>query len=155
VRQGHLTEGQQERLSAALSRWFGSALAERFAACATVAAEVPFMVTVEGDGSKGTLYLEGEIDGLGDEGDGRALLIDYKTGGSAGESAEALHAKHLQQAQCYAYALLGYGFAEVEARFIRVEQPDPCDPAQPQAVAYRFAEVDRPALAEAIYAAFE
>ena len=43
----------------------------------------------------------------------------------------------------------------MEARFIRVEQPDPCDPAQPQAVVYRFAQVDRPALAEAIYAAFE
>ena len=155
VRQGALSEAQQERLTAALDRWFGSRLAERFAGCRSLAAEVPFMVVVEGDGSKGALYLEGEIDGLADEGAGRALLIDYKTGGASDEPPEALHAKHLQQAQCYGYALLDQGFAEVEAHFIRVEQSDPADPSQPQVVTYRFAEADRPALAEAIYAAFE
>lgn len=154
VRQGALSEGQEQRLDEALDRWFGSDLAQRFARFGAIAAEVPFMVLVEGDGSKGPLYLEGEIDGLADDGCGRALLIDYKTGGSSGEAPEQLLEKHRQQASCYAYALLRQGFSEVEACFIRVEQPDPAEPTQPQVVTYRFAERDRAALEEAIYAAY-
>ena len=154
VRQGVLSAGQQERLHAALDRWFASAVAQRFATCEAIAAEVPFMVVIEGDGSKGPLYLEGEIDGLADAGGGRAFLVDYKTGGSPAEQPEQLHAKHLQQASCYAYALLDQGFNEVEACFVRVEQPDPADPDQPQVVSYRFAQADKEALAASIYAAF-
>ena len=154
IRQGALSAGQQDRLSAALERWFGSALARRFAAFGAIAAEVPFMVVVEGDGSKGPLYLEGEIDGLADDGQGRALIIDYKTGGSADETPEQLFEKHRQQASCYAYALLAQGFSQVEACFIRVEREDPADPAQPQVVTYRFDAADRETLGSDIYAAY-
>ena len=111
---------------------------------------MPFSVVVgEGDGR---FYLVGEIDGLASDGE-RAFLIDYKTGGAPDEDAAALHAKHLLQAQCYAFALLGAGFASVDAAFLRVEQPDAARPGEPQVVRYRFAAADLPELEAALAAA--
>lgn len=147
-----LSEGQRERLHAALKRWFDSALAREFDEHAHIAAEVPFMVRIErADGD--ALYLEGEIDGLADDGDGRALFIDYKTGGSSDETADQLHVKHLQQAQCYAYALMREGYTAVEARFVRVEQPAEADPTQPSVVKYSFEADDMAALEREVLAA--
>ena len=58
-------------------RWLGSDEAALFAAFENRRAEVPFTVAIGG------FFLEGEIDGLDDNGDGAAFLIDYKTGGRA------------------------------------------------------------------------
>lgn len=152
IRAQGLSVNQSERLRQALDRWFGSDLAQRFGAHGTIAAEVPFMVRIEREGSA-PLYLEGEIDGLADDGGGRAFFIDYKTGGSPEESDATLHAKHLQQAQCYAYALMREGYDAVEARFVRVEQPDRERPEQPGVVEYSFDRADMAVLEAAIVAA--
>ena len=62
-----LSEEQQARLRAALVRWLGSDEAARFAAFENRRAEVPFTVAI------GNFFLEGEIDGLADNGDGCLL----------------------------------------------------------------------------------
>ncbi len=68
----------------------------------------------------------------------RALVIDYKTGGSVDETAETLQQKHALQAKVYADVLHKAGFAEVELKFVRVEIDDPAAPGQPQVVSYRL-----------------
>lgn len=134
-----LSHDQAIRLEAALDRWFASELAREAASFKSLKAEVPFMVEIAlRDEASDPLFLEGEVDLLAANGDGHALVIDYKTGGFAFETPAYLHEKHLLQAQCYAYALFREGYKSVEARFVRVEQPDPCDPAQPQVVSYCF-----------------
>lgn len=121
------------------------------------------------DRSGSSFYLEGEIDLLALSPDGlRARVVDYKTGGRADESAAALARKHVLQACCYAYALIKQGVEEVDAVFVRVEQPQPshgidapsrtagADEAheegreEPQRVCYRFERKDEPVLAAAI-----
>ena len=66
----------------------------------------------------------------------RALLIDYKTGGSPAESSEQLQEKHALQARVYADVLRRAGYTDVTLKFVRVEVPDPFAPAQPQVVVY-------------------
>ncbi len=146
IQKERLTAGQQERLRAALDRWLGSPEAARFAAHGHRGAEVPFIVAI------GDFYLEGEIDGLADNGDGAAFLIDYKTGGTADETAEALDAKHRLQASCYAYALMRAGYASVDAHFLRIEHESADDPRDPQIVAYHFDADDVPSLESLIRA---
>ena len=140
IQKERLTDGQQERLRAALARWLDSPEAARFAAHGHRGAEVPFIVAID------DFYLEGEIDGLADNGDGAAFLIDYKTGGTAAETAEALDAKHRLQASCYAYALMRAGYASVEAHFLRIEHESADDPRDPQIVPYHFEADDLPYL---------
>ena len=79
----------------------------------------------------------------------RAVVVDYKTGGRADESADDLRRKHVLQASCYAYALMRQGIGEVEAIFVRVERPREGD-GQPQCVRYRFGANDLPVLEAAI-----
>lgn len=140
-----LTRGQRARLSDACARWFASATYADACSWRLRRSEVPFFVRV------GDAFMEGEIDLLCTDGpalDGaRALVVDYKTGGSDDEPSEALQAKHLLQARCYAYALLSQGCAEVELRFARVEHERDGDV---QAVRYRFSAQDRQALAACI-----
>ena len=66
----------------------------------------------------------------------RALVIDYKTGGSSQETPEQLQDKHALQAHVYADVLHRAGYTDVALKFVRVEVPDPSLPAQPQVVAY-------------------
>ena len=95
-------------LTEALARWFESDVAARVVTFFR-RAEVPFFVRV-GRGVDAP-FMEGEIDLLADGEDGRtALVVDYKTGGSPGESPAQLHEKHRLQALCYAYALLMQGY---------------------------------------------
>ena len=130
----NLDAAQVDRLTSALERWFGCDLAREMAELPQLAAEVPFFVSV------GDVFLEGEIDLLGfDEAGKRAFVVDYKTGGSAGEGAGDLRCKHVLQAACYAYAILLQGAASVEASFVRVERGRADDASQPQCVRYRFA----------------
>ena len=89
---------------------------------------------------KEPLFLEGAIDLLAYDayGQGKALIVDYKTGGHADESQQTLQRKHLLQAQCYAYVVLSQGFENIEVVFVRVERPDTTYPNQPQCVHYEF-----------------
>lgn len=148
-----LSDGQQKRLHVALDRWLASDEAVRFAAHANLGAEVPFIVEFApeppgGDGAAAAdpFYLEGEIDGLADNGDGVAFLIDYKTGGSPEETPEALDVKHRLQASCYAYALMRAGYTSVVAHFLRIEHVSATNPRDPQIVPYHFTTEDMPAL---------
>ncbi len=152
-----LSPAHTERLLAACERWFGSDLAARASACARLRAEVPFLLRMGGEGF-GATYLEGEIDllaetdkpGVPSAPAGSALVIDYKTGGSADETAEQLREKHLLQATCYAAAVLNQGYAQVECVFVRVERAGGADGSQPQQLAYRFAAHDLAAIEDSI-----
>lgn len=135
-----LSAGQQERLRAALARWLGSDEAARFASYERRRAEVPFTVAI------GDFFLEGEIDGLADNGDGAAFLIDYKTGGRDGETPDQLDEKHRLQASCYACALMRAGYHSVDAHFLRIERPGTDNPRDPQIVPYHFEKRDLPEL---------
>lgn len=143
-----LSSGQIIRLRQALENWFASDVAACFAQHDDISAEVPFMVRIEG--SDQPFFLEGEIDALATDGEGHAFLIDYKTGGSDSESADVIHAKHLMQAQCYAYALMRNGFEGVEATFVRVEHALASSDTQSapslQTVVYAFSREDLNAL---------
>lgn len=159
----------RQRLVAALDLWFASEEARRMAQHRFVWAEVPFFVAVPGASEE--LFMEGEIDLLAFDGEDPrgqvAHVVDYKTGGHAGQSAEELHAKHLLQAQCYAFAVLARGFSRVELCFARVERPCAPDggmressvlpqdgPMEPEYVRYAFDGKDRGALAAAIVDAY-
>ena len=135
-----LSEEQQARLRAALVRWLGSDEAALFAAFENRRAEVPFTVAI------GDFFLEGEIDGLADNGDGAAFLIDYKTGGRADETPEQLDEKHRLQASCYAYALMCAGYESVDAHFLRIEHAAADNSRDPQIVPYHFEKTDLSAL---------
>ncbi|WP_251212931.1 UvrD-helicase domain-containing protein [Adlercreutzia murintestinalis] len=146
----NLSDAAATRLSHALARWFGSRVAKAFFAFEDKAAEVPFAVKVSSGAA--SFFLVGEIDGLAVEGV-CAHLIDYKTGGAGGQSADELYRKHLFQAQCYAYALLCNGYERIQATFVRVEQADPLAPEEPQTVEYAFTTSDLDALRMRICAA--
>ena len=146
IQKESLSAGQQERLYRALTRWLGSDEAVRFASYEHRRAEVPFTVALGG------FFLEGEIDGLADNGDGAAFLIDYKTGGRDDETPEQLDEKHRLQASCYAYALIRAGYESVEAHFLRIERPGTDDSRDPQIVPYHFEKTDLPALEALIIA---
>lgn len=148
-----LSDLQRIRLTEALARWFESDLAARVATFSRLRAEVPFFVRV-GSGV-GAPFMEGEIDLLADGEDGRtALVVDYKTGGSPGETPAQLHEKHRLQALCYAYALLMQGYESTEFAFVRVEQPDDTKEGQPQQVNYTFTAADLPAIEGEILARY-
>ena len=155
-----LTAAQRARLDAALERWFASDVAARVAACEDARAEVPFFLQV--GSAAAPAFLEGEVDllarvaapGVLTAPAGTALVVDYKTGGTAGESAEALHNKHLLQATCYALAVLQQGYSQVECVFVRVEQARAGNETQPQTVSYRFDAADAPAIRAAIVQAY-
>lgn len=150
VRSCGLSDGQEARLVEALHRWFGSECAQQFMGHGEIHAEMPFYVMIP-NGEK-ACYLEGEIDAIAIDESGRAHIIDYKTGGSLDEDSDQIRTKHLLQAQCYAYALLRQGFEEVEATFVRVEQPDSSCPDEPQTVRYAFGSRDLQQLEETIMA---
>ena len=132
-----LSEAQRARLEAACERWFSSAAFAEALAWPTRRAEVPFLVRAGGE------RLAGAVDLLCSEGagaQGRALVVDYKTGGADGESFESVRERHALQASCYAYALLRSGFEEVELRFVRVEREGAG--GGPEEVRYRFGACD-------------
>ena len=148
-----LSDLQRIRLTEALARWFESDLAARVVTFSRLRAEVPFFVRV-GRGVDAP-FMEGEIDLLADGEDGRtALVVDYKTGGSPGETPKQLHEKHRLQALCYAYALLMQGYESTEFAFVRVEQPDDTKEGQPQQVNYTFTAADLPTIEGEILARY-
>lgn len=135
------TPAQRERLNAALDRWRSSAIRAEALAWPQVRAEVPFFSLGAGDlAERFGEFAEGAIDLLcTDPADPtRALVIDYKTGGSSQETLEQLQDKHALQAHVYADVLHKVGYESVELKFVRVEVEDPGNAGQPQVVSYRM-----------------
>lgn len=135
------TSEQRVRIDAAIERWRGSKVRAEALRWPCVRAEVPFYSRgMEELGDRFGAYAEGAIDLLcTDPADsGYALVIDYKTGGHADETPEQLREKHALQARVYADVLHKQGYGHVTLKFVRVEQPDPTDPTQPQVVTYNL-----------------
>ena len=135
------TSEQRVRIDAAIDRWRGSKVRAEALRWPCVRAEVPFYSRgMEELGDRFGAYAEGAIDLLcTDPSDsGHALVIDYKTGGHADETPEQLREKHALQARVYADVLHKQGCGHVTLKFVRVEQPDPTDPTQPQVVTYNL-----------------
>ena len=144
-----------DALKGACAHWMASDAAAQASAFGVLAPEAPFYAALQGTQGE-PIHLEGAMDLLchdtpTQQGEPRrAFIVDYKTGGSAAETADDLLAKHDLQARCYAYVALTQGFDEVELAFVRVEQPDPARPGKPQEVRYRFTHADKQALHELI-----
>ena len=140
-----LTPEQRERFDVALDRWLKSAVRADLLAWPCVRAEVPFFsLGCEDEGiARYGAYAEGAIDALATNpaDSSRALVIDYKTGGTPDETPEQLQEKHALQARVYADVLHKAGFEAVTVKFVRVEQADPTlfvEPAEPQVVIYNL-----------------
>ena len=140
-----LTPEQRERLDVALDRWLKSAVRAELLAWPCVRAEVPFfsLGCEDEDIARYGAYAEGAIDALATNpaDPSRALVIDYKTGGTPDETPEQLQGKHALQARVYADMLHKAGFEAVTVKFVRVEQADPTifvEPAEPQVVIYNL-----------------
>ena len=140
-----LTPEQRERFDVALDRWLKSAVRAELLSWPCVRAEVPFfsLGCEDRDIARYGAYAEGAIDALAtDPADpSRALVIDYKTGGTPDETPDQLLEKHALQARVYSDVLHKAGFETVTVKFVRVEQPDPTlfvEPAEPQVVAYNL-----------------
>lgn len=140
-----LTPEQRERFDIALNRWLRSAVRAELLAWPCVRAEVPFfsLGCEDEDIARYGTYAEGAIDALATNpaDSSRALVIDYKTGGTPDETPEQLQEKHALQARVYADVLHKAGFEAVTVKFVRVEQPDPTifvEPAEPQVVTYNL-----------------
>ena len=141
----HLTSEQRERFDVALDRWLKSAVRAELLSWPCVRAEVPFfsLGCEDEDIARYGAYAEGAIDALAtDPADpSRALVIDYKTGGTPDETPDQLLEKHALQARVYADVLHKAGYQTVIVKFVRVEQPDPTlfvEPAEPQVVIYNL-----------------
>ena len=140
-----LTPEQRERFDVALDRWLKSAVRADLLAWPCVRAEVPFfsLGCEDEDIARYGAYAEGAIDALAtDPADpSRALVIDYKTGGTPDETPEELQEKHALQTRVYADVLHKAGFEAVTVKFVRVEQANPTifvEPAEPQVVTYNL-----------------
>lgn len=141
----HLTPEQRQRFDAALDRWLKSSVRAELLAWPCIRAEVPFfsLGCEDKDIARYGAYAEGAIDALAtDPADpSRALVIDYKTGGTPDETSGQLLEKHALQARVYADVLHKAGVETVTVKFVRVEQADPTlfvKPAEPQVVTYNF-----------------
>ena len=141
----HLTPEQRERFDVALDRWLRSAVRAELLAWPCVRAEVPFfsLGCEDEDIARYGAYAEGAIDALAtDPGNpSRALVIDYKTGGTPDETPDQLLEKHALQARIYADVLHKAGFETVTVKFVRVEQTAPAvlvELAEPQVVTYKL-----------------
>lgn len=140
-----LTPEQRERFDVALDRWLKSSVRAELFAWPCIRAEVPFfsLGCEDEDIARYGAYAEGAIDALAtDPADpSRALVIDYKTGGTPDETPEQLQEKHALQARVYADVLHKAGFETVTVKFVRVEQANPAifvEPAEPQVVTYNL-----------------
>ena len=141
----HLTPEQRERFDVALNRWLRSSVRAELLAWPCVRAEVPFfsLGCEDVDIARYGAYAEGAIDALATNpaDPSRALVIDYKTGGTPDETPDQLLEKHALQARVYADVLHKAGYETVTVKFVRVEQTAPAvfvDLAEPQVVAYKL-----------------
>ncbi|WP_195535633.1 UvrD-helicase domain-containing protein [Collinsella aerofaciens] len=141
----HLTPEQRERFDVALNRWLRSSVRAELLAWPCVRAEVPFfsLGCEDEDIARYGAYAEGAIDALATDpaNPSRALVIDYKTGGTPDETPDQLLEKHALQARVYSDVLHKAGFEAVTVKFVRVEQTAPAvfaELAEPQVVTYNL-----------------
>ena len=141
----HLTPEQRGRFGVALNRWLRSAVRAELLSWPCVRAEVPFfsLGCEDEDIARYGAYAEGAIDALAtDPGNpSRALVIDYKTGGTPDETPDQLLEKHALQARVYADVLHKAGYETVTVKLVRVEQTAPAvlvELAEPQVVTYNL-----------------
>ena len=141
----HLTPEQRERFDVALDRWLRSAVRAELLSWPCVRAEVPFfsLGCEDEDIARYGAYAEGAIDALAtDPGNpSRALVIDYKTGGTPDETPDQLLEKHALQARVYADVLHKAGYETVTVKLVRVEQTAPAvlvELAEPQVITYNL-----------------
>ncbi len=140
-----LTPEQRERFDVALDRWLKSSVRADLLVWPCIRAEVPFfsLGCEDEDIARYGAYAEGAIDALATNpaDSSRALVIDYKTGGTPDETPEQLVEKHALQARVYADVLHKAGFEAVTVKFVRVEQVDSIpsgESAEPQVVTYNL-----------------
>ena len=138
-----VSASQRARFDEALGLWSGSDVRAELLGWPRVLAEVPFFsLGLDDDEIRQRFggFAEGAIDALAYDpaNPSRALVIDYKTGGSPDETLEELRKKHGLQARIYLDVLHRAGFAEVTLKFVRVEVEDPQRPGQPQVITYRL-----------------
>ena len=140
-----LTPEQRERFDVALNRWLRSSVRAELLAWPCVRAEVPFfsLGCEDVDIARYGAYAEGAIDALATNpaDPSRALVIDYKTGGTPDETPDQLLEKHALQARVYADVLHKAGYDAVTVKFVRVEQTAPAvfvELAEPQVVTYNL-----------------
>ena len=136
---------QRGRFDVALNRWLRSSVRAELLAWPCVRAEVPFfsLGCEDEDIARYGAYAEGAIDALATNpaDPSRALVIDYKTGGTPDETPDQLLEKHALQARVYSDVLHKAGFETVTVKFVRVEQTAPAvfvELAEPQVVTYNL-----------------
>ncbi len=115
-----LTREGRERLAPVAASALGSGAVRAARDLGTPRVEVPFALELGDD--RRSLILRGFIDLYVRSDDGRALIVDYKTG-AYGDS-DGVREHYGLQASCYALAALADGVREVEARYVRPEVPD-------------------------------
>ncbi len=138
------TLAEAREIAGLLERFLAaSPLLGRLRAARRVRLEAPFVLPLPSP--EGPL-LTGVLDVLADEGDGGALVVDWKTDRLGGEHPEALVARAyaIQQA-IYALAVLAAGAAEVEVAYAFLECPE-------LVVGARYRPADVPALWERVLA---
>jgi len=127
------TDDEVARVKGLVEDYCRSGLARRIASLAGASVERPF--SFEHDG----VLLRGRLD-VFHEGDGRALVVDYKTNVLEGVSpSEVVEREYGLQRLVYALAILRAGAGEVEVVYQFLEQPE-------DIVTSSFTQADLPAL---------
>ena len=137
-----LTDAQVADIQGLVAAFANSPLCARLAAARPVRREAGFAFALEPDG--GGPLVSGFVDVLAREGDGTALIVDYKTDRLAGEEPAALVERDYHtQRMVYALAALQDGAPRAEVAYCLLERPG--DP-----VRATFEQADAPALADAL-----
>jgi ATP-dependent exoDNAse (exonuclease V) beta subunit len=109
-------DGLVERVLALVSAWLSSPLRSELEG-ATLAAEVPFVLSVGGT------LVRGSIDLLAQRTDGSVCVVDYKTDRLEGRDPAMAAARYSVQRDLYALAAAGRG-VPVETAYVFLERPD-------------------------------
>lgn len=142
-----LSEEQQARLRAALVRWLGSDEAVRFAAFENRRAEVPFTVAI------GNFFLEGEIDGLADNGMGPPSSSTTRPAAApTRRPSSSMRSTAFRRAATPLRGSCAPGYESVDAHFLRIEHAAAVNSRDPQIVPYHFEKTDLPVLEALIIA---
>jgi ATP-dependent helicase/nuclease subunit A len=135
-----VTDEELDVIARHVEAWCASAPARRLAGLPEARPERPF--AFEHDG----VLLHGRLDVLW-QGDGRALVVDYKTNALLGaEPEQIVEEEYRIQRLVYALACLRSGVSEVEISYVFLERPD-------DVVALTFFAADVPALEAELSAA--
>jgi ATP-dependent exoDNAse (exonuclease V) beta subunit len=135
--EGPLDAEIAEEVAAAVATFAATPLAARLAAARGLRREAAFAVALTvGEDS---VVLDGFIDAIADEGDGRVLIVDYKTDKLDPEADAEAHVEHRYaiQRDLYALAALRNGAAEVEVVYALTARPD-----EPVSSVHRAADAD-------------